>query len=125
MQNGLFDHTVSLLSASLAFAVRRHEVIAGNLANVETPNYKAKDMPFEAVLAAAMERVRRHPNEALRFANPRIVLDATGELRTDGNNVNAENEMVKLLKNSGQFAISTELIRYKFSTLRMAMTPER
>lgn len=125
MRNSMFDNTVSLLSASLAFATRRHEVIAGNLANVETPNYKAKDMPFDAVLSAAMERARSRPTDAPRYATPRIVLDATGELRTDGNNVNAENEMVKLLKNSGLFNASTELIRYKFSTLKMAMAPER
>jgi flagellar basal-body rod protein FlgB len=125
MQNSLFDNTVSLLATAMKFAVRRHEVIAGNLANVETPNYKAKDMPFEAVLSAAIQRARSRPTAELRFATPRIVLDATGELRTDGNNVNAENEMVKLLKNSGLFSASTELIRYKFSTMKMAMTPER
>lgn len=125
MPNSMFDNTVSLLSTSLAFATRRHEVIAGNLANVETPNYKAKDMPFSAILSAAVERGRSRPLDHLRFATPRILLDATGELRTDGNNVNAENEMVKLLKNSGAFNASTELIRYKFSTLRMAMAPER
>lgn len=125
MQNTLFDDTVSVLATTMKFAIRRHEVIAGNLANVETPNYKAKDMPFEAILSAAVQRLRTRPTEEPRYATPRVVLDATGELRTDGNNVNAENEMVKLLKNTGLFNAAVELIRYKFSTLKTAMTPER
>lgn len=125
MQNTLFDDTVSILATTMKLSVRRHEVIAGNLANIETPNYKAKDMPFEAILSAAVQRLRAHPTEEPRYATPRLVLDATGELRTDGNNVNAENEMVKLLKNTGLFNAAVELIRYKFSTLKAAMTPER
>jgi len=125
MQNSMFDNTVSLLATTMDYVFRRHEIIAENLANVETPNYIAKDMPFQAVLKAAMDRAERQPTENPRFATPQVLWDATGELRTDGNNVNAENEMMKLTKNTVLFNAVSELAKYKFTTLKTAMAPER
>ncbi|GIX07155.1 MAG: flagellar basal-body rod protein FlgB [Candidatus Poribacteria bacterium] len=123
MQNAVFDNTISLLATTMDYAVRRHQVIAANLANVETPNYKAKDLPFEALLRSAVVRARGNPKASLRVGEPKLVYDVTGELRGDGNNVNAENEMIKLLKNSGKFNLAAELIQYKFRSLREAMRP--
>jgi flagellar basal-body rod protein FlgB len=122
MQNALFDSTVHLLQTAMSYGMRRHEVIASNMANVETPNYKAKDLPFTAILKAAMNRAEATPTAYPRFQQPRIVFDVTGEVRSDGNNVNAENEMMKLVKNSGMFVAAVELIRFKFTSLRTAMS---
>ena len=123
MQNIVFDNTVALLGTTLKYALQRHQVIATNLANVETPHYKAKDLPFEAALRSAVVRTRTNPKAPFRVAEPKPVFDISGELRADGNNVNAENEMIKLLKNSGKFNLAAELIRYKFNALRNAMRP--
>jgi flagellar basal-body rod protein FlgB len=125
MQNSVFDNTIQLLTTTLDYAVRRHEVIATNFANVETPNYKAKDLPFQSVLAAAMYRAEGRPTEDPRFAKPKLLMDITGEVRSDGNNVNAENEMLKLSKNSGLFNAAAEMMKYKFNTLKQAMSPAR
>ena len=121
MQNAIYDNTISLLSTTLDYALRRHKVIAANLANVETPNYKAKDLPFQAILKSAMERAKGQPTARPRFIEPRPVFDVTGEVRFDGNNVNNENEMIKLVKNSGLYSTAVELIKYKFNTLKLAM----
>ena len=121
MQNAMFDSTTLLLSQTLRYAQQRHKVIAANLANVETPNYKAKDLPFQAVLKAAFARSEADPTRGPEFQDPRLVLDVTGEVRFDGNNVNNENEMIKLTKNSGLYITAADLIKYKFSALNKAL----
>lgn len=125
MQNSMFDNTVRLLSTTMSYSLRRHEVIANNLANVETPNYKAKDLPFTAILKSAMDRAESRPTNDPRFLTPRLVYDITGEVRFDGNNVNAENEMLKLVKNSGLHTTAVELMKFKFNSLKTAIAPER
>ena len=122
MQNAMYDSTVMLLSRTLGYALRRHKVVAANLANVETPNYRAKDLPFTAILKSAMDGVHNDPTSAPRFREPRLVLDVTGEVRFDGNNVNNENEMIKLTKNSGAYTTAVDLIKYKFNTLHKAIS---
>ena len=123
MQNVMFDSTTLLLSRTLGYSLRRHKVIAANLANVETPNYKAKDLPFNAILKSAVVRGRNDRTRAPHYQEPRLVLDVTGEVRFDGNNVNNENEMIKLTKNSGLFSTASQLIKYKFSSLSTAIRP--
>ena len=125
MQNAMFDNTVRTLSTTLDYSLRRHKVIAANMANVETPNFKARDLPFKAYLKAGLRRVENDRSAAAAFQQPRIVFDTTGETRLDGNNVNAENEMIKLMKNSGLHSLAVDLIKYKFSTLREALRPSR
>jgi len=125
MQNAMFDNTVSLLSTTLDYSLRRHKVIAANMANVETPNFKARDLPFNAYLKAGLRRVENNPAARMAFQLPRLVFDTTGETRLDGNNVNAENEMIKLMKNTGRHGLAAELIKYKFTTLRDAIRQVR
>ena len=125
MQNSMFDNTTRLLSTTLDYTLRRHKVIAANMANVETPNFKARDLPFDAYLKAGLQRVEKNPGASMTFGQPRIVFDTTGELRFDGNNVNAENEMIKLMKNSGRHSLAVDLIKYKFTTLREAIRARR
>ena len=121
MQNAMFDNTVRTLSATLDYSLRRHKVIAANMANVETPNFKARDLPFNAYMQAGLRRVENNPAARITFQQPRMVYDTTGETRLDGNNVNAENEMIKLMKNTGRYSLAVDLLKYKFTTLREAI----
>ena len=47
-----FDNALGVHEQALKFRSQRAEVLANNLANAETPNYKARDLEFSAVLAA-------------------------------------------------------------------------
>ena len=49
------DGTVKALSAALKFRQMRQELISTNIANAETPNYKAKSLSFEDALARALD----------------------------------------------------------------------
>jgi flagellar basal-body rod protein FlgB len=106
----------------LDVTVLRHEAIASNLANLETPNYKRIDVSptFESQLHQAVAN-----RDAAQIAGlqPRLAVDtqaATG--RSDGNTVQLETEMLKLNQNTVEDALETQLIGSKLSNLRLAIT---
>lgn len=101
----------------------RQEVIANNVANVNTPNFKKSVVEFEELLAreiygedddGKLKLVRTHDNhlpiEQLPFhAEPTITQDNSTTMRVDDNNVDIDIEMASLAKNQLYFnAIATE-----------------
>src|SRR5579872_6245390 len=61
MLDRLFDSsTIPLLLKTAAFTERRHEVLAGNIANASTPDYRTRDLPVARFRAALEEAVARH-----------------------------------------------------------------
>ena len=65
MFNSVTDTTtLDILEKVAAFGERRHEVLAGNVANVDTPNYQMRDLPvaaFEKALSAAVHSLQKTP----------------------------------------------------------------
>jgi len=132
--DALFDKHITLLHKSLDFRTQRNNLLAANVANVETPGYKAKDLVFEKALGEAM-----HQNEPgpLNVTNPRHLngrtptpLEAvkaqsieTGNPvgSADGNTVDLEREMAKLAENQVAYAAMTRMISHKFHLLKTAM----
>ena len=51
----LFDQTMSLVQRTLDIRGARHQVLSGNIANVETPDYVVKDLPFQKVFESSLE----------------------------------------------------------------------
>jgi flagellar basal-body rod protein FlgB len=102
--------------------VLRHEAIASNLANIETPNYKRMDVApnFAAELQNAMAS-----NDPSRISSltPTLSEDpnAIGSSK-DGNTVQLESEMMSLNRNTMDHALETELVSQTFFKLRMAIT---
>ena len=102
--------------------VMRHEAIASNLANVETPNYKRLDVApsFEAQLK---EAVASRDNTQITSLQPQLTVDSNAVTgRTDGNTVQLENEMLKLNQNVVEHSLETQLVSSELGRLRMAIT---
>ena len=114
----------------------RQEVIANNVANVNTPNYKKSTVEFEELLAreiygeepdGKLKIVRTHdkhlPIETLPFhAEPQIVQDNSTTMRVDKNNVDIDIEMATLAKNQLYYnAVVTKFGSY-VSALKNAIT---
>ena len=101
------------LPRAMTAATIRHEVIANNVANVNTPNYRKSAVEFEDLLArelygeesdGKLKMARTHdkhlPFKPLDFhAAPTIVQDNTTIMRTDDNNVDIDIEMASMAKN--------------------------
>jgi flagellar basal-body rod protein FlgB len=106
----------------LDVSLLRHQAIASNLANIETPNYKRLDVSpsFEAQLSQAV--AGQNP-EAISSLQPQLAVD-TGAIsgREDGNTVLLETEMLKLNQNTVENTLETQLVSTALTRLRMAVT---
>src|SRR5580658_10253575 len=100
----------------------RHEAIASNLANVETPNYKRLDVSpsFEAQLRQAVGG--QNPVEIANL-QPSLAVDTTSiSGRSDGNTVQLETEMLKMNENTVENMLETQLVSGSLNRMRMAIT---
>ncbi|HZP81733.1 MAG TPA: flagellar basal body rod protein FlgB [Chthonomonadaceae bacterium] len=106
---------------ALDAAALRHQVIANNLANVNTPGYKRQEVQFEAQLARALAQ---RDNPCVRACTPisaikpQVVTINTTSMRNDGNNVDMETEMVQLAANTLTFEALSDRIAGYFSGLK-------
>ncbi len=92
----------------------RNEVIANNIANEDTPEFKKKTVKFEVALQDAVEEYRKTGELDLKDVKPSVQV-AEGDLsyRFDGNNVNIDTEMADLAKNQIDYYTLVGCIGYK------------
>jgi flagellar basal-body rod protein FlgB len=100
----------------------RHAAITDNIANVNTPGYKRKFVPFEEALGKAVKRSISPCTGAAggpvpRFEPP-VMRDAQTSTRQDGNNVDIEAEMVHLAENTLRYEALTQYIGGFFTGLK-------
>ena len=123
MIDALFNQPNYLAAKKMLDAtVLRHEAIASNLANIETPNYKRLDVApsFENQLRQAV--VARDPAQ-IAAAQPGLQVDTNAVSgRTDGNTVLLESEMLKLNQNMTEHALETQLVTGALLKMRLAIT---
>jgi flagellar basal-body rod protein FlgB len=122
----MFGGTIHKLENSLAFATAKNQTIANNIANVDTPNYKAKDVVFKNVLqnevAQAREAKRTHENH-LPFTNYsgapyKVITEHNMSYNHNGNNVDVDKEMTELAKNQIYYQALVDRINGKFGSLQ-------
>lgn len=117
----MFDK-IDLYKRALDWAWERNKIISNNIANADTPGYKAKDLNFEAFLQRSLNQEEslellttneRHIKESNSNPDNSIeVLDSSFQMRLDQNTVDIEQEMGKLLQNSLYFdGVSLQLSR--------------
>src|SRR5262245_13659829 len=98
----LFDQTIDRLARGLEFTSRRHDVLTKNVANLETPGYRARDVSFDdfltALQPAAADAGMQPPLRPIvpGEAEERVVYASDGAAREDGNDVNLDRQMARL-----------------------------
>jgi flagellar basal-body rod protein FlgB len=118
----LFDTAqIQALSKFLDVTTARHKAVTNNIANVDTPGYKTKDVDFRRMLGSAGAGP-----EILRVnAQPKLrEVDGLME-RPDGNNVSLERESMLLAQSQLQFRTGVQLIRTEFRRLLSAINEGR
>src|SRR5690242_17475940 len=91
----------------------RQELIANNLANVNTPGFKRQDVAFEAKLSRALSQSRlRGPGASspVEGVRPEIVTQSTTSQRADGNNVDMESENVNAAINTLRYEALSQMV---------------
>lgn len=119
--------TTDRLATVMDTRVRRMELIAGNVANVDTPGYKGKDLDFASLLEQAGESLNLQRNDPRHLggeggdAEHLPVVESRETSRPDGNNVSVEEEMVKLNTTNLEFNIATQLLSKKLRSIKEAI----
>jgi flagellar basal-body rod protein FlgB len=123
MISGLFNSAGYMAAKKLVdAAAARHEAIAGNLANVETPGYKRVDLAptFTAELQRAIGT--KDPSQ-IAAVQPKFQIDSNAVAQSpDGNTVKLESELVNLQQNMLTHTLGTQLVTSRLLRLRMAIT---
>ncbi len=129
--NPLFGHSFQTLAAALAARERMQTVFATNIANADTPNYKADTRRFEDFLARQLRTARAAPGHLARTApghmaagdappSPWLRLSAgrsDAMQRMDGNTVNVQQEMVDMAENQLMHELTLRLLKGRLSGL--------
>jgi flagellar basal-body rod protein FlgB len=123
MIQALFNQSNYVATKKLLDAtVMRHQAIASNLANVETPSYKRVDVAqtFQTELASALKTDDVSQVDALQ---PSVTLDPNAVASNrDGNSVKLEQELLALNQNTVAHTLETQLVSGSLLKLRLAIT---
>ncbi|MCD6156123.1 MAG: flagellar basal body rod protein FlgB [Candidatus Atribacteria bacterium] len=120
------DRVFALLERGLDFAAQRQELLASNIANVETPGYKRRDLDFESLLKGLEEQDNRiglartsprHLSGSVKNEEGFPVKEESITIRDDGSSVDVEREMVTLLENGLYYQVLSKLTSGKFRLL--------
>jgi len=122
----LSGKTERLLSALLDYRLERHKVIASNIANIDTPDYRAKDLVFAQELTTCMEGdegVDMATSNETHMSDQSIAGDtARYEVVDSGEVVNLEREMARLAENNLRYNLAVEMLARKFRGLKTVLT---
>jgi flagellar basal-body rod protein FlgB len=131
--DSIFDRTVDGLNKAMDLSWRKNKVLVANVANAETPQYKAVSMQFgqeleQAFLKQAPEQmIRTNPNhlEISTASTAKYAPDLSGVTKPDGNNVDIDRQMVALAQNSSDYANAAQLIRRQIGLVKTAIREGR
>ncbi len=130
------DRTIAVLQKSLDLRAQNQQVIAGNIANAETPGYSARKLKFEENLRKAIttpEIARRNTNAkhfpigsgGISAVQGTISKEVNTSPIGDGNTVSIDDEMFDLAENQLLYEAGSQILKKKFSMLKFAVSDGR
>jgi flagellar basal-body rod protein FlgB len=128
-----FDKALGLTETALTLRSTRASVLASNLANVDTPNYKARDIDFQQALKAARSgsthrlsatRERHFGLPANHLASADFHYRVPTQPSIDGNTVEENTEHAEYMKNSMEFQATFTFLNGSIKGLRKAIRGE-
>jgi flagellar basal-body rod protein FlgB len=124
-----FSNNDAFLRAAMSGLTARQRTIANNVANVDTPNFKASEVRFEDTLKAAVNRAQRGlptaSQTALNSAASRSNLVDSTSTRGDGNNVDIDREMEMLSEANLTYSALTQAMSSRIGILRSVINGGR
>lgn len=122
----LFSNTFTSLEQALNYSSLKQKVISQNIANADTPNYKAKDVSFKDVLQNELgQNFTTYHTDARHIdfsesstANPAVVTRPNVQYNNNGNSVDFDQEMSDLAKNQIYYDALIEQENNKFAALQ-------
>jgi flagellar basal-body rod protein FlgB len=135
-QKGLTGNTIPVLSRALDYRSANQRVIAGNLANIDTPGYRPKALSFDEQLEKALDRTsvplkRTNPKHFSHYSGNGLYGKSNFKLETQSsahsqtNQLNIDKEMSKMVQNNLLYESAVRLLSKKFGALRTAIEEGR
>lgn len=124
----LFTGPLKGLERTLDLTWRRNQAISSNVANAETPGYRAVDLDFAGELKKAFGQeqstlVKTDPNHmdvgGSKMAH--LVADLSGVTKPDGNNVDIDIQMGQMAYNKGRYTAAATVLRKQLSLISNAI----
>lgn len=131
------DKTLNALTTALNFREMRQELISSNVANANTPGYKAKKLDFEEALARALDvdgQMKMNATDGRHYnvggggfnnLEPEIYDNPNGVVSENGNTVDVEAEMAQMAENKLMYDALVQLINKKMGIMKYAINSER
>ena len=132
-----FGKTVDILQRTMDVSVLRQDVIANNIANANTPNFKATSIDFETSLKAALDSEQNSGSFHERLTNPRHIpfsqpidyrtvrprkyLDWQTTVKNNGNNVDIEQQAMLQLNNQLSYTLMAQSVRDMFANVNIVL----
>jgi flagellar basal-body rod protein FlgB len=124
----------SFLQTAVDLREQRQQVLASNVANADTPNYKARDFRFGEALSNAMGQSLKLPDTPLALTSPRHIAGQAASIEAapllyrlprqpslDGNTVDMDTERVQFADNSVRYQADLTLISQRIKTMLAAV----
>ena len=121
--SSIFGNTMSMANKSLDYLWRKMEVVQNNLANVDTPGYKKKDVSFEEVFdkrlrAASQTKSNTQMKQAISGANYFVYTPYDSSARVDENNVHSDVEEADMARTALHYqyllqSVSNDIKRFQ------------
>ncbi|KEF32599.1 Flagellar basal-body rod protein FlgB [Marinobacter nitratireducens] len=128
-----FDKALGIHQYALEARVKRAEVLANNLANADTPGFKARDVDFQSMMARAqqdlsgfeMERTHAsHMDTSNAGEDADLLYRVPHQPSVDGNTVDAQQEQTRFMRNAMDYQASFQFLNSKFGGLTKALKGE-
>jgi flagellar basal-body rod protein FlgB len=112
-------NTIEFLEAGLRAEELRQRAIANNIANIETPGYRSKDVEFEKIFAKALTENGQVDEKAL---DSEICEVGKTPVKANGNDVVLDVEVGKMIKNTLRHTTYMRLLTKKYRQMQMAIS---
>ncbi len=122
------DHAIlAALGRQLNAAVARQTVAASNLANLDTPGYRTREVSFDAALDSELGGLQRTAATHLPAPGGSVEVSESDGLasRRDGNNVQLDRELLAMTRAAGDFSKAQTALAAKFRLVRYAINEGR
>jgi len=135
--NNNMGKTFDLLRRSMDVGILRHEVLANNMANVNTDHFKRSEITFESALKAAFDSQNPKPfpthrpdSDKPEFAKqrkdyrtvvPKKRLDFESVSKSNGNNVDPDVEASKIMRNILAYQLTTQAVSSHFNQIGLVL----
>ncbi len=113
----LFDTVHIALERAIQGSSIRHEALAQNLANINTPGYRRRDVDFHSALQAAMPGGK----DAVASAPIAAQVDSSSPMRADGNSVDVDAEAANLAQNALEYEALAQVLRVRGDIIEIAI----